>query len=126
MPVAISVAVIERDGKVLIARRRLGTHLGGLWEFPGGKREPGESAEAALRRELREELGVAATVGECLETVEWADADTEVRLEFFRCTIDGEPTPAAADEIAWVWPADLSRYEFPPADRRLIERLRAR
>ena len=117
-------AVIERDGKILITRRPEGSHLAGLWEFPGGKPEPGETFADALRREIREELGALASVGERISTVEWEYPDKRVRLSFFRCGIHGEPRPLEGQEMAWVTPADLARYEFPPADARLIEQLR--
>jgi len=77
----------------------------------------------ALEREIAEELGAIATVGALLETVEWAYPDKRVRLHFFRCTVAGEPRPLEGQEIAWVRPEDLPRYEFPAADATLIARL---
>jgi 8-oxo-dGTP diphosphatase len=115
--------VIERDGRILIARRPAALHLGGLWEFPGGKLKEGESAREALEREIREELGADVTVDSLLETVDWAYPEKRVRLSFFRCSITGEPRPLEGQEIAWVRPSDLGRYEFPSADAALIERL---
>ena len=115
--------MIEKDGKLLITRRREGTHLSGLWEFPGGKPEPGEALEDALRREIREELDAAVSVGERIETVDWQYPDKRVSLVFFRCGVEGEPRPLEGQEMAWVSPADLRRYEFPAADLVLIERL---
>src|SRR5262245_3919728 len=122
--VEVVAAVIERDGKILIARRRAGTHLAGLWEFPGGKREPGETLEEALGRELVEELATPGIVGEVIETVGWAYPDKRVQLHFFWCHLKDEPRPLEGQEIAWVERADLPRYEFPAADAALIERLR--
>ena len=116
-------AVIEREGKILIARRPAGSHLAGHWEFPGGKPKPGESLEAALRREIKEELDADVAVGEQIDTVEWDYPDKRVKLLFFRCVLHGEPRPLEGQEIAWVAPADLTRYSFPPADAALIERL---
>jgi 8-oxo-dGTP diphosphatase len=124
--VEVVAAVIERAGRILIARRHGGSHLGGLWEFPGGKRQPGETPEAALVREIREELDAAVTVGELLDDVEWTYPEKTVRLLFFRCALAGEPRAAEGQEIAWVAPADLDRYEFPPADEGLVARLRRR
>jgi mutator protein MutT len=121
--IEVVAGVIERDGKILIARRRAGAHLGGLWEFPGGKPEPGESLEAALRREIEEELAASATVGERIETIDWCYPDKRVRLHFFRCGLRGEPRALEGQEMAWVSPHDLRRYEFPAADAALIERL---
>ena len=122
----VVAAVIERDGKILITRRPAGTHLAGLWEFPGGKPESGESPEQALRREIEEELGADASVEERLDTIEWHYPDKRVRLLFFRCRLEGEPRPLEGQEMAWVLPADLVRYEFPAADAALIERLSRR
>jgi 8-oxo-dGTP diphosphatase len=122
----VVAAVIERAGRILIARRHAGSHLGGLWEFPGGKRQPGETPEAALVREVREELDAAVTVGELLDDVEWTYPEKTVRLLFFRCALEGEPRAAEGQEIAWVAPGDLDRYEFPPADEGLVARLRRR
>ena len=121
--VEVVAAVIERDGRILIARRPAATHLGGLWEFPGGKRQGGEAAEAALAREILEELGAMVTVGPLLETVDWSYPEKRVRLSFFRCSIAGEPRPLEGQQIAWVLPSELGRYEFPPADATLLDRL---
>ncbi|MFI5375571.1 MAG: (deoxy)nucleoside triphosphate pyrophosphohydrolase [Candidatus Rokuibacteriota bacterium] len=124
--VEVVAAVIERDGRILIARRLAASHLGGLWEFPGGKRQPGESAEAALAREIREELDAAVAVGELLDTVDWAYPEKTVRLHFFRCALQGEARPAEGQEIAWVRPAELRDYQFPAADAGLVDRLSPR
>jgi 8-oxo-dGTP diphosphatase len=121
----VVAAVIERGGKILITRRPKGAHLEGMWEFPGGKAEAGESDERALAREVREELGVAFT-GERVAEVDWQYPDKRVRIAFFRGTVEGEPRPLEGQELAWVAPADLDRYEFPPADATLLERLRRR
>lgn len=122
----VVAAVIERGGKILITRRPKGAHLEGMWEFPGGKAEAGESDERALAREVREELGVAFTAGERVAEVDWQYPDKRVRIAFFRGTVEGEPRPLEGQELAWVAPADLDRYEFPPADATLLERLRRR
>ncbi len=87
--IEVVAAVIERGGRILIARRQAGSHLGGLWEFPGGKRQDGETAEAALVREIREELDAAVSVGELLDDVEWRYPEKTVRLRFFRCAARG-------------------------------------
>lgn len=121
--IEVVAAVIERGGRVLIARRLAAGHLGGLWEFPGGKRQAGETLEAALVREIREELDVTVTVGECLDAVEWAYPEKTVKLSFFRCTVHEEPRGALGQEIAWVAPGDLGRYDFPAADAGLVGRL---
>ena len=119
----VVAAVIEREGRILIARRPRGRHLEGLWEFPGGKRGPDESPQAALVREIREELDAGLAVGELLETVEWAYPEKTVRLQFFRCGLVGEARAAEGQEITWVTPAELRDYPFPPADAGLVARL---
>src|SRR5690348_11765277 len=85
--VEVSAALIFRQGKILIARRPADTHLGGLWEFPGGKREPDETFEQCLAREVQEELGVKIAVGELFETVSHRYAEKSVRLKFFACRL---------------------------------------
>jgi 8-oxo-dGTP diphosphatase len=122
--IMVVAAVIERAGRILITRRPKGAHLEGLWEFPGGKPEAGETLDAALVREVREELGVAFSPGERLAEVDWEYPDKRIRIAFFRGGIEGEPRPLEGQEMAWVAPADLGRYEFPPADAALLERLR--
>ena len=127
MPLLIEVAaaIIQDDaGRYLITQRRRGSHLEGLWEFPGGKREPDESLEACLRRELTEELSATFSVGAPLETIRWEYPDRAVVLHFYRCRLEsGVITPLEDQAMAWVEPARLSDYAFPPADRKLIERL---
>jgi 8-oxo-dGTP diphosphatase len=124
--VEVAAAVIrDHAGRYLIARRRQGTHLAGLWEFPGGKREAGETLEACLRRELTEELSATFDVGERLETVRWDYPDKTVVLHFFRCRVAaGEIEAREAQETAWVAPERLGDYAFPPADDALVARLR--
>ena len=125
-PVEVVAAVVERDGRYLITRRLEGTHLAGLWEFPGGKILPGEKPEDALRRESKEELGVEVAVGELIQMVDWAYPEESVRLLFFRCALAGEPTPLEGQEMRWVAAADLRSYNFPDADATLIARLSRR
>jgi mutator protein MutT len=122
--VVVVAAVIEREGRLLVSRRLKGTHLAGLWEFPGGKCEPGEPHDACLRRELAEELGVASTVGDELLVTEHAYPQRTVRLHFRHAVIHGEPKPVLGQELMWVERDDLGRLAFPAADRDLIELLR--
>jgi len=82
--IEVSAGLVFRDGLLLIAQRRPQDHLGGLWEFPGGKLEPGESAEDCLRRELMEELGIEVEIKELAETIEHDYPGKKVRLKFFR------------------------------------------
>jgi 8-oxo-dGTP diphosphatase len=124
--VEVVAAVVERAGRYLITRRPEGTHLAGLWEFPGGKLLPGEKPEDALRRELKEELGIETVVGELIQTVDWTYPEKSVRLLFFRCAFAGEPSPLEGQEMRWVAAADLPSYSFPDADATLIARLSRR
>ena len=116
----VVAAIIERNGRLLVARRLQGTHLAGRWEFPGGKVEADETHEASLRRELLEELGVSATVGDEIVVTEHAYPERRVRLHFRRCEIDGEPRPLLGQEIRWVLPAELGTLELPEADAELV------
>jgi 8-oxo-dGTP diphosphatase len=122
-PTIVTAAVVERDGRLLVARRLKGSHMGGFWEFPGGKCEPGEAPEECLARELAEELGVGSRVGEEIHRTTYAYDDRVLDLRFFRCTIDSAPRPLLGQEIRWVERADLASLAFPPADSELVERL---
>lgn len=123
--VVVGAAVIERDGRLLVTRRLAGTHLAGTWEFPGGKCEPGESLAECVRRELLEELGVAADVGDELLATRHAYEDRTIELHFVRCAISGEPRPLIGQEMRWLPHAELDASQFPPADAELIALLRA-
>ncbi|HEY2328307.1 MAG TPA: 8-oxo-dGTP diphosphatase MutT [Verrucomicrobiae bacterium] len=122
--IEVSAALIFRGGKILITQRRAGAHLGGLWEFPGGKREPGETFEQCLVREIREELGVEIFVGELFEEVAHDYPEKSVRLKFFLCKLlSGEPQPLDCAAVRWAGKAELAGFEFPAADVRLLARL---
>ncbi len=119
--------LFNEEGAVLIQRRPEDGLLGGLWEFPGGKREPGESLEAACARELHEELGVRVSVGPCLARVRHAYTHFRVTLYAFPCTVqEGKPRSRAGLPLRWVPLDELDRYAFPRANRRLIELLKQR
>ena len=123
--IEVSAALIFRGGQLLIAQRPADAHLGGLWEFPGGKREPGESFEQCLVREIREELGIEIGIGRLFEDVTHDYAEKSVRLKFFLCQIvRGEPQALGCAAIRWIERAELAQYEFPAADARLLEKLR--
>jgi 8-oxo-dGTP diphosphatase len=124
MTIVVLAGVIERDDAFLLTRRLTGTHLAGTWEFPGGKCEPDETHEACLRRELAEELGVDAHVGEEIFAITHAYAERTVELHFRKCSIAGDPRPLLGQEMKWVSRAEFHTLEFPEADRELIERLR--
>ncbi|MBG7607788.1 MAG: (deoxy)nucleoside triphosphate pyrophosphohydrolase [Verrucomicrobia bacterium] len=115
--------ITNSEGKVLACRRGEGRHLAGLWEFPGGKVDEGETPEAALARELKEELGVSVAVGEMLETVvEWADGVVSIRLAGYWCLIsEGEPVVLEHEEIRWCEVAELEGLEWAEADVPLLE-----
>ena len=119
-----AVALIERDGRMLICRRHDQDSFGGLWEFPGGKRESRETWEQCLRRELREELGVAVRAIRFYGRMRQEFPDGIVLFRVFRCAIaQGEPKPLDSQQIKWVRPAELMQYPFPPTNRALIMRL---
>jgi 8-oxo-dGTP diphosphatase len=130
MPLVIEVAaglIRDERGRYLITQRRKGSHLAGLWEFPGGKLEAGETPARGLRRELTEELAATFTVGDLVETVRWEYPDRTVVLHFFDCRLEsGEIVPCEEQAMEWVEPARLGGYDFPPADRELIKRLARR
>jgi 8-oxo-dGTP diphosphatase len=126
--IEIAAAVIgDGAGRVLVARRRAADHLGGLFEFPGGKVRPGETPEEACRRECREELGVEVLVGrEAAPRVVHAYPERTVAISFFRCTLapwSPAPRALAAEEVRWVETARLAELAWPEANRRVIARL---
>lgn len=129
--IEVAVGVLaERaeDGwRVLVTRRPAGGVLGGYWEFPGGKREPGETLKACLVREFTEELGLAVIVGDALPAVEHDYAHAPVRLCPFFCRLASsvEPRALGVSEWRWVAPAALGDYAFPPANAPVIEQVRA-
>ncbi|HEY9734980.1 MAG TPA: A/G-specific adenine glycosylase [Trichocoleus sp.] len=122
----IGVAVIWNDqGQILIDRRRQEGLLGGLWEFPGGKIEPGETVEQCIEREIREELGIEIEVGQKLIRVDHAYTHFKVSLNVHHCRhISGEPQPIECDEVKWVTLDEIEQYPFPKANVTIIEALK--
>lgn len=118
--VIVTAAIIERDGTYLVTRRPTGVHLEGLWEFPGGKCDEGESLETCLTREIREELGSDALVGAEVFTTTHTYPERRVELHFFACSLRGEPHGVLGQEMRWVSGSDLRLLNFPPADAELI------
>lgn len=124
MRVDVVAAIIRRNGQILITQRPDNVHLARLWEFPGGKVEPGESLESALHREIREELGIEIRVQDEFFTVEHDYPTKSVRLHFFNCTIlQGEVQQLEVADVRWVNREELATYPFPPADADLIAKL---
>jgi 8-oxo-dGTP diphosphatase len=121
----VTAAVIEHDGKILIAKRKPGDRLAGKWEFPGGKIEPGETPEECLRRELREELGVETEVGEFLGAFVHKYEDFTIELLAYRVArISGEYRLHDHEAIDWIAPSEADAYDFAAADLPIVARLR--
>jgi len=122
--IAVAAALVFRDGQLLITQRYPDAHLGGLWEFPGGKLEAGESFENCLHRELKEELGIEVEVHEEIESITHDYSEKTVHLKFFRCTWrKNEPQPLGCADFRWINHQELSHFAFPAADARLVEKL---
>lgn len=123
--IRVVAAVVERDGLYLITQRRAEAVLGGLWEFPGGRVEPGESDEAALHRELRERLGVEAHIGPKLVERHTAYGDYEVTLVLHAATLDSNPRldRSRVADLRWVRSDEFEQYPFPAADQKTMDAL---
>jgi A/G-specific adenine glycosylase len=124
----IGVAVIWNDrGQILIDRRREEGLLGGLWEFPGGKIEAGETIEECIKREIQEELGIEIEVGEHLIAINHAYSHFRITLNVHHCRhLSGDPQPIECEEIRWVTLAEIDRFPFPKANAQIIQALRDR
>jgi mutator protein MutT len=122
--IEVAAGLVFRHGLLLITQRPVEAHLGGLWEFPGGKREPAETFEECLRRELHEELGIDVEVLELVESITHEYSEKTVLLKFFRCAWRRhEPRSLGCPAFAWVKREELAQYHFPAADARLLEKL---
>jgi mutator protein MutT len=125
-PIQVAAGLVFRDGKLLITQRPPESHLGGLWEFPGGKREAGESFEQCLRRELVEEVGIEVQVHELVEDLTHHYPERSVHLKFFRCRwLRHEPRAILCHDWKWIGLEQLADFQFPAADARLLEKLRS-
>jgi 8-oxo-dGTP diphosphatase len=122
----IGVAVIwNQTGQILIDRRKVGGTMGGLWEFPGGKIEPGETVEACIEREIQEELAIEITVGKQLISIDHTYPTFHLTLTVHHCQhISGIPQPIESEEIRWVNIGDLNNYQFPAANIAIINALK--
>jgi 8-oxo-dGTP diphosphatase len=122
--VLVAAGVLEREGRILAARRKRGSHLEGRWEFPGGKIEPGESPEHCLVRELAEEIGVRVQPRGILEVVFHQYPEKSVLLLFYRCDLlEGEPRAIECDEVRWVPLVELAALDWAPADVPFVRKL---
>jgi A/G-specific adenine glycosylase len=120
----IVAGIIFRDGRILIARRKAEGLLGGLWEFPGGKKEPGETLEQTAAREIQEETGITVAVGPCLTVVRHAYSHFKIVLHAFLCEYrSGQASPIHCDAVKWVWPSQLKKYAFPAANKKILQKL---
>jgi 8-oxo-dGTP diphosphatase len=120
----VVAAVIEREGELLVSLRHPKGTRPSQWEFPGGKVERGESESQALVREIREELGVKAAVGDLVRRVVHPYSDTDVEIAFFRTELlEGDPRPLSMAELRWVPRAELTALDFLEADREFVEAL---
>lgn len=124
MIIEVAAGLVFRQGKLLITQRYPEAHMGGLWEFPGGKREPQESFSECLHRELQEELGIEVEVLELVETITHEYLEKTVLLQFFRCAWKkNEPQPLGCPDFRWITREQIREFHFPPADARLLEKL---
>ncbi len=124
IPMKVTAAVIEEKGKVLIARRRPGRHMGGKWEFPGGKIEPNETPEESLARELAEELAIQVRVGEFLCSASYEGDGVSLELLVYRVQrVRGEPALIEHQDRRWVTPEELTALDLADSDRKVAERL---
>jgi mutator protein MutT len=121
--IQVVAAVIEEKDRFLLTRRQAGTHLEGLWEFPGGKIDARETHGEALRREIREELDTSIEVDELVFEVTHDYDDRTIALYFYRCRLTGTPRPLLGQEMRWVPRGELAALGFPRADEDLIRRL---
>jgi len=122
--IQVTAGFIRDEEKILITRRLPGAHMAGLWEFPGGKQEDGETLETCIEREIKEELGIHIRAGIEVLSVEHEYENKIVVLHFFECSYkDGKPQGLDGQEIKWVYPDDLMDYSFPPPDLRALKLL---
>jgi mutator protein MutT len=117
----VTAALIEKHGRILLARRKAGKHMGEKWEFPGGKIDPGESPQKALSRELAEEFSIEAQIGEYLGSTEFRQDEIELEIQLYRAKhLAGTFTLHEHEEIRWVVPEEVESYDLADSDRKLF------
>lgn len=121
--IRVVAAEIEREGRYLITQRRSKAIMPDLWEFPGGRVEPGEADPVALARELLEKIGAVAVVGELALSVTHAYDDYTLDFVVYRASLSGEPSALRVADVRWVAPEEFDQYTFPGADRRTVDAL---
>jgi mutator protein MutT len=122
--IEVGAAVIFNHGNILISQRDDSSHLSGLWEFPGGKREDQETFEECVRREIQEELNVEVAVQDLFAAVEYEYAEKIVLLKFYRCQyVGGEAKALGCRQFHWILPSKLPSYTFPPANETVVQKL---
>jgi len=120
--VVVAAVIYDKAGRILIDRRPTDSMLGGLWEFPGGKVEPGETLDDAVHRELAEEVGIRVTIGEEIVVVRHAYTHLRITMHAIECRhLSGRARAVDVDAVKWTHPADLARHAFPAANRRIID-----
>ena len=124
VPLIVAAAIIQQEERFLLTRRKPDSHLGGLWEFPGGKKESGETLEGCLRRELKEELGVEISAPQLFHSLRHQYPGKDMELYFFTCSIiQGHLQALDCAEMAWIHRHELISYEFPPADIPVVKKI---
>jgi mutator protein MutT len=125
--VDVAIALVWREGRLLVTRRKPGVHLGGFWEFPGGKLALGEAPEACAEREVLEEVGVVARARSRRTPIEWAYPERAVTIHPIDCDwLDGDGDAREVAELRWVTPPELASLTFPAANAALIDALAER
>ena len=123
----VTAALIEKGGKILLALRRAGKHMGQRWELPGGKVDPGENPKQALHRELEEEFNIRVQIGEYLGSIRFQEGCLDLQVRLYRVThVAGEFDLREHEDIRWVEPAQVEAYDLVDSDRRLIRKFRKR
>ena len=120
----VGVGIVKDEDKYLISQRLMSDHLGGIWEFPGGKKNSDESDEECVARELKEELGIDVSVSNHIETIRYNYPDRKIELRFYACKLEGgTPSALEVEDFRWVKAEELIHFQFPKPDRELVEKL---